>query len=69
VASEPSAYVEDIIEQRHCKINVDKSTQDVANMMSETNISPILVEDKCKIIGILTERDPVKMCAQKTARK
>ena len=42
------------------KIGADKSIQDVANIMTERNISSILLEDSGKIIGILTERDLVR---------
>jgi CBS domain-containing protein len=62
---EASAYAEDIMSKDIVKIEADKSIQEVANIMTERNISSLLVEDNGKIIGILTERDLVRnVCAK-----
>lgn len=66
-SSEPkaAAYVGEIMSKDIVKIDADKSIRDVANVMTERNISSILVEDSGKIIGILTERDLVRnVCAK-----
>ena len=62
---EAFTYVEEIMSEDIVKIGADKRIQDGANIMTERNISSILLEDSGKIIGILTERDLVRnVCAK-----
>lgn len=64
-SSSNRAYVKDIMSKDIVKMGANSSVLDVANTMTERNISSVLLEDTGKIIGILTERDLVKnVCAK-----
>ena len=63
-SSENAALVASVMSTKLTKINVDSSALEVAKMMSENNVSSVvLTDDQGKIEGIVTERDLVrKIC-------
>lgn len=49
--------ISDIIQQHKIAIAPEKSVQDAAKLMSDSRVSSLLVEEKDKLVGIITDRD------------
>lgn len=60
--------VADVMETDLVKCQMGDSIEDIAKIMIENNISSVVVEDWEGVIGIVTERDFVKMWGGKDPR-
>lgn len=61
--------VKDVMTKRLITIDVDRSVYDAIKLMRKKKVSRLLVKDKGKIIGIITERDVVKRLGYWKERK
>ena len=59
-----STFVKDIMKKNVLSIDESMSVQDAAQMMSDTDVGCVIVTSKNKPVGILTERDYVKIVAE-----
>lgn len=65
VRTKKSVTVEKIMSPSVVAVDAGTSVQQVAAVMSEKNISSVMLKDGDKIVGILTERDLVRnVCAK-----
>jgi len=59
-----STFVKEIMKKNVITIDESMSIQDAAQMMTDANVGCVIVTSKNKPIGILTERDFVKIAAE-----
>jgi len=59
-----STFVREIMKKSVITIDESMSIQDAAQMMTDANVGCVIVTSKNKPIGILTERDFVKIAAE-----
>jgi CBS domain-containing protein len=65
MSNESERRIEEIMSKHIVTLDADSSAFDAAKIMSEKNISSLILIDTNKIVGILTERDLIKqICAK-----